>query len=177
MAVTTVEQRKANYKWILLGQTLELSLDEKLLIRQTWSYKSSDMGKRGLDIFVRLFELHPVYRSYFQKLRDIDIDNLRESPKLRDHGGRVMVSITDLVDTMDSPTNLRDMAIKIGRAHFSRGVRHNQYRELFAIVLDYLQDKASVVYNDAAEAAWQKLFNYVLKVIDTVMEFEHDKTG
>ena len=56
------------------------------------------------------------------------MDNLRESPKLREHSGRVMQSITDLVEKIDHPTELRDTAIRIAQAHFSRGVRQNQYR-------------------------------------------------
>ena len=48
-------------------------------------------------------------------------------------------------------------------------------QELFAIILDYLRDKAKVVFNDEAEAAWHKLFDYVLIIIDIVMDAQNEK--
>ncbi|XP_063802692.1 neuroglobin-like [Pseudophryne corroboree] len=147
--------------------TLDLSLQQRHLLSESWRLIQQDIAKVGVILFIRLFETHPECKDVFFLFRDVDdLHELANSKDLRAHGLRVLSFVEKIVARIDNSARLEELALELGRSHYRYNAAPKYYQyvgtEFISAVHPILKDK----WTPELENGWKGLFAYICAVME-----------
>ena len=91
------------------------------------------------SFYYSFFTAHPEYRLIFPAFRDIeDLEVLAKTPKLKAHAFRVVSTINNLIENLDTPDVFVEMLKNIGRSHQNRNIPRKNFEVCVLIIkLDF----------------------------------------
>ncbi|XP_075049262.1 neuroglobin-like [Mixophyes fleayi] len=156
--------------------TLDLSLQQRQLLLESWRLIQQDIAKVGVILFIRLFETHPECKDVFFLFRDVDdLHGLANSKDLRAHGLRVLSFVEKSVARIDNSAQLEDLALELGRSHYRYKAPPKYYQyvgtEFISAVSPILKDK----WAPELENGWKNLFAYICAVMERGYKEEENR--
>jgi len=150
---------------------MNLSEEEKQIVRDTWSTATKDINKAGIGLFMILFSQNPSYQNYFS-FRDVaDLETLKEDKRLKAHARNVMYYLKMVVDSLDDPEVVQEMVDRIGKSHIRRGLGVEQFTVLRGAVVELLIGALGTeVMNEEALTAWTKTYDLFLDAVARAQE-------
>lgn len=124
-------------------QMLDLSIDEKELIRLSWS-KVMASPKIGADLFYgRLFDVNPDLRPLFKG-------------DMVSQGQKLVETINTVVDNLDA--DLSETVLKLGTRHQAYKVSPNDYDKVGNALLWMLEAMVGADFGQSTQTAWGKAY-------------------
>ena len=161
---------------------MNLSAEERRLVRSTWALVSANRNEAGVELFIRsvclyfcfllwnsffffsLFTAHPKYLAFFS-FRDVeDLEVLRTDRRLKAHVRNVMYSFSMLVDNLEEEEEvLEEMIAKIAANHRRRKLNAGDFARLKTALLGLLTDSLGTdVMTAEATTAWSKTYDLLV---------------
>jgi len=85
--------------------------------------------------------------------------NMFDSPKLREHGVKVMETIGKAVSNIDNPAKLKPVLMSLGKTHaIQHNVKDNQYDMIAAALIKTLEKRLGSAWTPPVAAAWSALY-------------------
>jgi len=158
----TTDNHRTRTEETSLGENVIQGLTEEEIteIQSTWKSIISDKtSEHGVNILIRFFKNYPEYKAqYFQNLNTLSEDELRESPKLRSHGAGFVLAITQIISDLDNMLIVEEVAKKIARNHYTKGIREPlNYKLMTNTILDYIKDIGNLA--DGTMQNFRKMFD------------------
>jgi hemoglobin-like flavoprotein len=122
------------------------------LVRSTFSSLEKRSGIAALSFYQELFTLDPSLRALFHT--DIEAQ-----------GQKLMTALRFIVDTLESPQEIRPMLESLGRRHVTYGVREEHYETVGIALLNMLQRVLGAGFSAKARDAWREAYGHVAKVM------------
>ncbi|XP_055336239.1 cytoglobin-2-like isoform X2 [Paramacrobiotus metropolitanus] len=151
-----------------------LSEIEKRAIQENWRIIYRDLKGNGVELFVRYFSRFPEFKDAFESLRDVRLQDIGKSHKLRAHSVQVMHALTALIDNLNDPDVLVSLLMKTGRNHAKRGMRPEHFTTLHTTTVDFLAFKLGHNFGHVHKTAWNKMLEMVMNIIQQGMTAEAD---
>ncbi len=127
---------------------IELTEDQKKLVRASISRAERMAEVVGLDFYQRLFELDPKLRPLFQ-------NNIQEQSK------KLMATLKMVVDGLDYSHELVASIRSLGRRHVQYGVKEQHYDTVGEALLWALQKALGSDFTPEARNAWLTVYNWL----------------
>nr|P0C227.1 RecName: Full=Globin; AltName: Full=Myoglobin [Nerita albicilla] len=143
-----------------------LSADQKAAIKSSWAAFAADITGNGSNVLVQFFKDYPGDQSYFKKFDGKKPDELKGDAQLATHASQVFGSLNNMIDSMDDPDKMVGLLCKNASDHIPRGVRQQQYKELFSTLMNYMQSLPGANVAGDTKAAWDKALNAMANIID-----------
>ncbi|KAL1469757.1 hypothetical protein MTO96_024843 [Rhipicephalus appendiculatus] len=148
-----------------------LKRSDTRLLRQTWHYYCMENHDYAVIIFVALFIKSPESLQLFPRFRDKPLGKLPDDAQFRAHAISVSFQLTSIVDYADDAVLLEALLRKNAVAHAERrGVMPEHFRLLGKAVVEVLQTRDEKRMSPAAVHAWEKLFDFMVKITEKVYE-------
>nr|AUV50091.1 globin-like protein [Exaiptasia diaphana] len=145
-----------------LVKSVELTYDQKYLVRETW--KCLEVSKReiGVSVYKRFLTMHPELKKHFSEFRSIDISEINGR---HGHPRRLLMAIDNAVTAMGDSESYSAYLIELGRRHrelrFTITPAHfDDLRKCFLSVIMEILASASF-WNSEVEKAWCCLFTSI----------------
>ncbi|XP_055336237.1 cytoglobin-like isoform X1 [Paramacrobiotus metropolitanus] len=175
-----------------------LSEIEKRAIQENWRIIYRDLKGNGVELFVRYFSRFPEFKDAFESLRDVRLQDIGKSHKLRAHSVQVMQYRSDcpdrygpivkkklwsfvgnsfpgeIADNLNDPDVLVSLLMKTGRNHAKRGMRPEHFTTLHTTTVDFLAFKLGHNFGHVHKTAWNKMLEMVMNIIQQGMTAEAD---
>ncbi|KAF0293400.1 Cytoglobin-1 [Amphibalanus amphitrite] len=129
-------------------------------IRSVWQLVLADKLHHGVELFVRLFDRYPETKSKFARLSSScpDPETMRRSARLRAHAGRVVTSLSSIIEIIDDMEMVDENVYLLGESHNRRKVTNADFQKFTDVLLSYLSDTLPEdVYPPAAADAFTKM--------------------
>nr|8OUP_A Chain A, Nerve hemoglobin [Spisula solidissima]8OUP_B Chain B, Nerve hemoglobin [Spisula solidissima]8OUP_C Chain C, Nerve hemoglobin [Spisula solidissima]8OUP_D Chain D, Nerve hemoglobin [Spisula solidissima]CAJ31107.1 nerve hemoglobin [Spisula solidissima]CAJ31108.1 nerve hemoglobin [Spisula solidissima] len=146
----------------------KLTKAEKDAVANSWAALKQDWKTIGADFFVKLFETYPNIKAYFKSFDNMDMSEIKQSPKLRAHSINFCHGLNSFIQSLDEPDVLVILVQKLTVNHFRRKIAVDRFQEAFALYVSYAQDHAK--FDDFTAAAWTKTLKVVADVIGGHMQ-------
>jgi len=114
----------------------------------------------GVLLFKNIFEIAP---GALQLFSFKDEANLYESAKLKKHGLRVVSTVGTAVEKLGQPDELVPVLKALGLRHVGYGVQPAHYEVVGQALLQTLRTGLGSDFTPAVEAAWTKVWGFVVK--------------
>ncbi|XP_053690912.1 myoglobin-like [Sabethes cyaneus] len=133
--MTTQEQ---DLSALQLPDDTGLTKSQKVAVVAAWSIVKQDMITHGRNIFIRFFEEHPKYVSYFDFSQDTEAIELKDNKSLHAHALNVMQLIGSLIDYgLENPVMFKCTLAKMARNHKMRGIIKKDMEIVCEVIKDY----------------------------------------
>ncbi|XP_072043425.1 neuroglobin-like [Amphiura filiformis] len=144
-----------------------LSEKHKELLRQTWQVIYSQENRKNFasTLFVKLFTVHPEAQSLFRTMKDLNFEQLEQSPKLIAHAYRVLAAIENLITNLDDPEVFVEMLKNIARSHGDTGVTRKNFEELGPVLVGAMGEILEDKLTPKAQEAWVLAYTFIVKAI------------
>ncbi|XP_055638620.1 globin-like [Toxorhynchites rutilus septentrionalis] len=125
-----------------------LTKPQKVVLSEAWSIIKEDMVTHGTNIFVRFFEEHPNYLSYYDFSHDSEATELMENKSLHAHALNVMHLLGALIDYgFDNPVMYKSSLAKSVKNHRRYHVTKADVKIVCGVITTYcmqaLEDHSS----------------------------------
>lgn len=145
-----------------------LNEQQKTHLRTTWEviFAKENRMKFAVSLFRNLFKAHPEYQQLFRSLRDIeDQQKLFKSAQLKAHGYRVVSTLNQMIESLETPDIFVEMLKNLARSHHGHGVSRKQFEHLGPVLLEtfaeYLEDKFTPKVKDS----WLVAYGFIVDSI------------
>lgn len=139
-----------------------LTTEETKIIRSSWKLMQKKIDQCGAETFLRLFEQHPDTKAIFRKFQGIDLLALEQSIEIKEHGGRVMKIVDEVVHVIDSPNKVWDLLISLGKIHFGYGAVPMYFDLMGPHFVIAVRSCLENDWYEALEYHWLALFNIIV---------------
>lgn len=90
---------------------------------------------------------------------------------MRAHANQVVYAISSIIDNLDDMECCAEIISKIAVRHAARDIKTEMFHNLGKSVIGFLTEYVgSSVMNDLATKAWQKVFNIIVSVFESVLQ-------
>jgi hemoglobin-like flavoprotein len=149
------------------GTQTGLTEAEKIIVKSTWKYMTTDIANNGLQIFLRIFDVCPEAKELF-KVENVRHSELARNPLLKVHGARFMNGIAAAIDSLNETNGYQD---ELGNILFVLGQRHKnssgfrpEYFEVFYKALMWRWEFCMGEYFTAeVSKTWSHVFLYMME--------------
>ncbi|TRY68236.1 hypothetical protein TCAL_04160 [Tigriopus californicus] len=178
---------------------LSLSVEQKLLLKESWKIIYSEMGqalsfvgggsqtKGGMsnsvaDTFLKLFQEYPKSQEFFFHFRDTPVEALKEdvrlSRALQEHAVRVMQVVEKVIARLENADKSNQYLLNLGKFHRHAGIPNDYFGVMGTIfchsVRPYLEDQNA--WNENVEDVWMELFGHIARVMTHGHKYYHIAT-
>ncbi|KAL9889526.1 cytoglobin-2-like [Glossina fuscipes] len=149
-----------------------MNCDEISEIKKTWEIPAASPTESGVAILIQFFTKYPSNLEKFSTFRDMTLEELKESPRLKAHANRVIKVFDDSVQVLDDDSSqLEEIWVKVTQSHFNRQIEKQSFNELKEVILEVLTAACSL--NDQQIEIWVKLMDFIYDIIfRTIDELE-----
>lgn len=147
-----------------------LSKEQVATIKETWAVIYSNKVQSGVDFFLAFFKTYPHFKNHFKQLRDLDMEELKTSPKMKAHGLTVMHAIQSWIENLDETDVLVELVKKNAYRHHGRGLSKHEFDNLWQLFPTFLQMKLGDLYTESAQTAWGLALATLSAVTDAGIE-------
>lgn len=148
----------------------ELTDNTRKDVHDTWDIVRKNLRKHALDFFLCFFKRHPEHQKLFHDFKDVRVSELPNEQKFRGHAVRVFFAITSLIDNLDDLDTVVDILQKTARDHKPRGVKGQQFEDLFETILYYLETTLGESFTGGRKESWETVSKVILSVIHKEQE-------
>ncbi|WAR19739.1 NGB-like protein [Mya arenaria] len=151
-----------------------LSTEQVKLVQGSWELLKDDLGRLGLIVFLRLFEMEPQMKTVFPKIVQMNHDNKLETNIVKDmlqrHAVTVMEGLGAAVESLDDSRILNSVLISIGQTHVQRQVKPQMVKKLWPSLNYGLQEVLEENYTKNVAEAWKTVYDYICVYMKMGME-------
>ncbi|KAK3093411.1 hypothetical protein FSP39_015263 [Pinctada imbricata] len=119
--VSEGEDRGIQRKWIrsvsIMDTRCLLTTREKFQLMKSWKGITRNLGHTGLNMFVRMFEIHEDIRTYFNITGKKAFVDIRQNDKFMDHVILVMHTLDEAITGLGEVDYVQEMLRGVGRSH------------------------------------------------------------
>ncbi|XP_074598510.1 globin 1 [Brevipalpus obovatus] len=153
-----------------------LNEEDKKIVKSIWNHVQKDPTNAAIKLFIRFFNDNPSYVQLFS-FRDLSLEQLKESKKLKAHASSVVYAISSIVDNLDDMDCCAELITRINSRHTSRGVTTEMYHNLAKSTVAFLKEfVGSDEMNVKAEKAWGKVFAIIVAVFESCKQSESNES-
>ncbi|XP_045188418.2 globin C, coelomic-like [Mercenaria mercenaria] len=152
---------------IKLGPQMDLTENEKRIVKSTWHHMTKDISENGLRVFLRIFETCPETKELFHVENSQHIE-LTRNQVIRGHGARFISAIWAAVNCLDESGDkqekLREVLFVLGQQHKDYSGFKAEYSEIFYDALMW-QWELCIGDNFTSEVSdtWSHVFVYMME--------------
>ncbi|XP_055638619.1 hemoglobin-2 [Toxorhynchites rutilus septentrionalis] len=115
-----------------------LTKPQKVALSGAWRLMKKDIVSHGRNIFVRFFEEHPKYISYFDFSQDSEATDLQDNKSLHAHALNMMNFIGVLIDYgLENPVMYKCSLAKFVKNHQTHNVTRDDIKVLCDVIIAY----------------------------------------
>ncbi|CAK1595913.1 unnamed protein product [Parnassius mnemosyne] len=137
-------------------------------VQRSWAVMYAEAGKYGLELFIRLFRLNPVTKTYFRTIKDMNEEQLSKSFQFKAHAINLMSSINTAVTNLNQPEVVIALMNKLGETHKKRRVEKSHFEDVKAVLVDILRNDLKLT--DDVISSWAKFVTFIYKHIFDVLD-------
>ncbi|XP_002732485.1 cytoglobin-1-like [Saccoglossus kowalevskii] len=153
-----------------------LTPKEVKAISESWKVVYAKKKENGVALFIRLFQSVPGSKSLFKNLDGIDDEEkLRNHPRLKAHGFRVMSSVNSLIESLEEGELLVQLLKDLGSSHSKNKVTSSHFDALGPVIIWLLQKENGDSFTPAVKNAWLKGWGVMKSVIVGSLEEAYAK--
>ena len=146
---------------------IEISEDEKEIIKRQWKVLSSDMKATGTAVFMQIFKEQPEIKQHFS-YKDVDDKHLPMSSELRGHAFRFMQAVGATIENID------DLEISMSEALLTLGAQHVKFtgfkpiyiRTFHSAILTVWRNIFGVHLSPKSADAWNKVLEFIMDKLE-----------
>ncbi|XP_064596366.1 neuroglobin-like [Liolophura sinensis] len=157
---------------------LQISDEQKHVVKKTWKLLSNDMAGHGSEVFLRIFQLYPHVKQLFP-CRDAEGEELLHHPTFKGHASRFMQAVGAAVDNIDDLDEaLRPLLIGLGRQHIHfKGFRPDYFNAFTESMMYVWQQELKEKFTDFAKEAWKTVFDFIMGTLKEGFFLALDEAG
>ncbi|KAK5971632.1 GLOBIN domain-containing protein [Trichostrongylus colubriformis] len=142
-----------------------LSLEQRSLIRYSYSFMEAEATRNGLGLFVRLFADFPQYKSIWPQFRQIPDSALISSDQLRNHATVYMAGLKEIVGAMDDTEKLISATRRIAASHCKWSICKFHIEHMVPGLLEVLNICMNRQMTPEISHAWERLYDIIGNMI------------
>ncbi|XP_052771032.1 neuroglobin-1-like [Mya arenaria] len=141
----------------------DISEDESGIVKRTWSVLAKDLQGNGMQVFLRIFEIHPEIKKLF-KVENVRHSELARNIVIKGHAARFMSAIGAAVDNIDDLDNtLAQLLFTLGKQHKHYVGFKVEYFEVFYEALMWQWARAlDARFTAEVSDSWSHVFVYLM---------------
>ncbi|KAL0841052.1 hypothetical protein ABMA28_014818 [Loxostege sticticalis] len=132
-------------------------------IRKSWTAMYAESEKYGLQLFLGLFRLNPVTKTFFKTIQDLDEEAISNSAQFRAHVINFMTSFNSAVTNLEHPEIVIALMNKLGESHRRRRIQKEHFDEVKVVLVDILKNQLNA--SDDLLASWTRFVGFIYKNI------------
>ncbi|XP_068632170.1 cytoglobin-2-like [Battus philenor] len=136
-------------------------------VQKSWAVIYAEAGKHGLQLFIRLFRLNPVTKTYFKTIKDMSEEQLSNSFQFKAHAINLMSSINTAVTNLNQPEVVIALMNKLGETHRKRRVEQLHFDQVKEVLVGILQKDLQLT--DDVVGSWAKFVTFIYKHIFEIL--------
>ncbi|XP_072043424.1 globin-1-like [Amphiura filiformis] len=141
---------------------------QKDLLRNTWKgvWNKDVKLKFSVSLFKNLFTAHPELQQLFRGMKEIEeLETLIKSPKLKAHALRVVSSVNNLIENLDSPEVFVEMLKNLARSHKGNNVSKLNFEQLGPILIMTMREFLGDELSPKATDAWVAAYTFIVESV------------
>ncbi|KAK6026254.1 globin [Ostertagia ostertagi] len=142
-----------------------LTLDQRSMIRFSYSFMEAEATRNGLGLFVRLFAEFPQYKTIWPQFRQIPDSALISSDKLKNHATVYMAGLKEIVDVMDDNEKLIVATRRIAASHCKWSICKFHIQHMVPGLLEVLNICMGGQITPEISRAWETLYDIIGNMI------------
>ncbi|KAL8560169.1 hypothetical protein ACOMHN_021664 [Nucella lapillus] len=132
-------------------------------IRSTWPLISNNGSRVTAEIFIRIFSESPSVHDLFRHFQVYSSEDFYHSKLFREHAGRFMGVIQDLVDNLETPQNVDQQLLLLGAKHATfNGYHPDYFRSYSKCMMDVWEVELGEEFIHEVRDSWRMAFDYVV---------------
>ncbi|CAG9786288.1 unnamed protein product [Diatraea saccharalis] len=132
-------------------------------IKRTWEIIYAQGETYGLEVFLRLFRMNPVTKTYFKMVKDMDETEIKKSNRFKAHVITFMSSLNMAVANLHQPSVVEALMNKLGESHRKAHVDIVHFEEARTVLIDML--KKDLAQSDDVISSWGRFIAFIYKHI------------
>ncbi|CAK1595911.1 unnamed protein product [Parnassius mnemosyne] len=144
-----------------------LSPRDVYAVQRSWAVIYAEAGHYGLQLFIRLFRLNPVTKTYFKAIKDMDEEQLSKSYQFKAHAINLMSSINTAVTNLNQPEVVIALMNKLGETHRKRRVEQLHFDQVKEVLVGILRNDMKL--SEDIISSWVKFVTFIYKHIFEVL--------
>ncbi|WAR21818.1 NGB-like protein [Mya arenaria] len=141
----------------------DISEDESRIVRRTWSVLANDMRGNGMQVFLRIFEIHPEIKQLF-KVENVRHSELARNVVIKGHAARFMSAIETAVDNLDDlDKNLAQLLFTLGQQHKHYvGFKVEYFEVFYEALMWHWARTLDASFTEQVSDSWSHVFVYLM---------------
>ena len=146
---------------------IDISEEEKEIIKRQWKVLSSDMKATGTAVFMHIFREQPEIKQQFS-YREVDDKSLPMSLELRGHAFRFMQAVGATIENIDDLENtMTEALLTLGKHHVTlTGFKPIYIRTFYSAILKVWQEILGVHYTPKCADAWGRVLTFIMDKLE-----------
>ncbi|KAK7107839.1 neuroglobin-like [Littorina saxatilis] len=133
-------------------------------IRSTWPLLSCQNTRVGVEVFSRIFREAPTIHALFHNFNINKVDDLHHSKVFKEHAGRFMGVIQDLVDHLETPTDVDQHLLILGAKHATFDGYHPEYFRFYTkCMMEVWEMELGEEFIHEVRDSWRLAFDYIVE--------------
>ncbi|XP_077541175.1 globin-F1-like [Haemaphysalis longicornis] len=142
---------------------------DKKAIRSVWIQFCKSHPDYGMTVFHAFLLKHPEHLNLFKDFRGRTLRSLTGHPKFKAHCIRVGNELTHLINALDNPRELLQVALNIALIHQrQRDVKVAYFTSFSHTLIDVLVTEHKNLMTSETKAAWHRLLEAFVRLISAV---------
>ncbi|XP_073692936.1 cytoglobin-1-like [Garra rufa] len=159
-----------------------LTEDDVCVIQDTWRPVFENRENAGVAVLIRFFSNFPLAKQYFDKFRDMHLEEMKQSVPLKKHAVRVMTGINTMVESLRDEEKLDGVFRQMGKSHALKHKVDPVYFKILAdVILEVLVETFPQGFSPASvQSTWSKLMGVLCWQMNKVyaeVDWESIKTS
>jgi len=144
-----------------LGDSTDLSTNQKNMIRDAYAVFEKNGEKNGADAFIYLITQHPDLKQVFP-WGDVSNEELRENKVFIDHVAAVFKGLKVAIDRIDNLKATASYYVHLGQAHVTRGATDPAFEAVIEAVLHTFKNLLGDKYTEDFQTSFNNLLQFLV---------------